>query len=65
MSNTFHHRYQRTRHNGHDYGSRLACNKNYCQPYGKEGRKRAATTQRMETKKIVHDILTRNEHDNI
>ncbi len=60
MSNTHHHRKQRDRHLGHDYGSRVSCNKNYAQSYGKQGRKRAAEIRRMETKKIIREEIQKS-----
>lgn len=53
MSNTYHHRGQKHRHNGHDYGGKYKCNRMYGQSYGSYGREMAHTEMRVKTKQII------------
>lgn len=57
MRRTRHHKGQKHRHNGHDYGARYKCNKTYGCPYGVEGRDLADSERRREAKKVIQEGL--------
>lgn len=57
MSRTTHHRGQKSRHDGHDYGARYKCNKRYGQGYGKDGRDRAHKEIRHNSNLIIKEEL--------
>ena len=63
MSRTRHHKGQKLRHSGHDYGGRYKCNKMYGQHYGVDGRDRADSERRNESKEIIRNQI--NEIDYI
>ena len=63
MSRTTHHRGQKDRRNGHDYGGRYKCNESYNQNYGTDGRDRANSERRNEDKRLVRVALNSGEND--
>lgn len=57
MTRTKHHRQQKYKHQGHDYGAKYNCNKGYSCPYGKDGRDLADSERRNESKRIIKEEL--------
>ena len=53
MSNTYHHKNQKNRHNGHDYSGKYNCNNGYQQSYGSYGRELAHIEMRNKSKEII------------
>lgn len=59
MSRTNHHRDQKNKHNGHEYGGRYKCNRCYGNSYGVHGRDKADSERRNQDKSIVREELVR------
>jgi len=58
MSRTKHHRSQKHRHNGHDYGGRYKADKQYGCSYGVEGRDLADKERREAGNRIIREAST-------
>ncbi len=57
MSRTRHHKNQKHQHNGHEYGSKLKCNKHYGNSYGVDGRDLGDSERRNEERHIIIEEL--------
>ena len=57
MARTYHHRTQKSQHNGHDYWSRNKCNRGGAAGYGSYGREILHVELRMQDKHICRKAM--------